>query len=228
MSYSIISGSGELVECNLGEKLKELYDNIYLEIDNIKDKYKEIIKGIVVDKKKYDHVLSKLISIFNSKDSEELVNVLNKLNESYSPYNHYKFFLQKFKLEELLQKSFKSLLIKHGILPSNIYEDMHLIYKLSKDAKYKRSNQLKESINKFENLLYQSNFVSPVLNEYKKNNKPYIIPKHNLKGIVELLAIIESIDKLKLIQISLFKEINELYLSSHCLINEINLFNQNC
>lgn len=228
MSYSTITGSGEVVQCNLGEKVRELYENIYLEIDNIKSKYKEIIKGIVVDKKKYDHVLLSIINIFNSNSSEDLIEKLNRLNSSYNAFIHYKFFLQKFKLEEGLHKSFKSVLSKYNKSPSGVYEDMHTIYNLAKSKKYKRAEELKKNIYSFENLLYSSKFDSIYLEEYKKNNKPYVIPKITLKGIVELNSIVESIDKLKGIHNALFNDINNLYKSSQELIHEVNLFNQTC
>ncbi len=51
MEISIVGANGSSLTYDLSDKLCELYDSIYMEIDNIKSSYKEVCKGIVIDSK---------------------------------------------------------------------------------------------------------------------------------------------------------------------------------
>ncbi len=208
MNISIIGAGGNIVNCNLHSKISEIYDSIYLEVDSVKEKYKDIIKGIVVDKTKFEYILSSLVSIFKCNSVEELVQLLNELNSSFHTSPHIKFFLNRFELSKHLYKSIDKILSSTGTASVSLYDDLYFI-----SSHYSNKNLL-DLLNKFVDRVHLCRFENEEMAEFKKNNPSSVfinMEKNSLKGAVELNRIILSIDRLYELHRSMFCDINEVY-----------------
>lgn len=214
MSYNVVGSGGHVVECRLDNKISEIYDLIYLETETIKEKYKGIVKGIIVDKKRYDHILQSLASAFKCNSSDELIALLNSLNSSLSASEHIKFFFERFELSSYLYYSVEKMLksLNPPADSKNLYDDLYSILYSIKNTNPSVAAELEIQLDSFLKKAYESGFESNCLSSLKKKyDKPYIIEGSSLKGIKELNSIVLSIDRLHEIHICLYCEISEMY-----------------
>lgn len=214
MSYSVVGSGGHVVECRLDNKISEIYDLIYLETETIKEKYKGIVKGIVVDKKRYDHILHSLSSAFKCNGSDELITLLNNLNSSLSANEHIKFFFERFELSSYLYYSVEKMLksLNPPVDSKNLYDNLYSILYSIKNTNPSVAAELEIEIKSFVKKAYDSVFEPDCVSSLKKKyDKPYIIEDSSIKGIKELNSIVLSIDRLHEIHICLYCEISKLY-----------------
>lgn len=214
MSYSVVGSGGHVVECRLDNKISEIYDLIYLETETVKEKYRDIVKGIIVDKKRYDHILQSLAAAFKCNGSGELIALLNKLNSSLSTNDHIKFFFERFELSSYLYYSVEKMLksLTPPVDSKNLYDDLYSIVYSIKNINAAAAAELETELKSFLERAYSSEFEPDYVYSLKKKyDKPYIIEDSSLKGIKELNSIVVSIDRLHEIHICLYCEISEMY-----------------
>lgn len=214
MTTSIIGAGGKIIECNFEDKIAELYDTIYIEVDTIKERYVDVIKGVIIDNNKFDHIIKSFLKIFRTKSCEELIKVLNDLNTSYAPSVHIKFLFDKFDISDNLNTSIDKKLKDINKKNTNLYENVISIYSHYNDK------ELQEIFNKF---------VESVENGYIENIKlkkdhpeNVIISMNECKTSKDLNQLISSIDKLKIIQKYIISDICDIYKNMNNITNKIN------
>ncbi len=222
---SIISGGGEIVNCNLDSKISEIYDSIYLEVESIKTKYKEIVKGIVVDESKYNFIVSNLVKAFKCQNKKELYGLLNILNSSYSSDKHIKFFLERFNLSKHLYDSIDLFMKKNALDSTNLFDDLYNIYEIIK--KTKNTNMTDEYKKYLDNLIsavHKSRFDN---NCIEKDKIKKIVLDESINGLISINNIIKSIDNVYSIHMCMFEEINNFYKIISKITSIINNINKN-
>jgi len=217
---SIIGGDGSLIEANFSDKMSEVYDNMYMEIDNIKKSYKNVISGVVVDKSKYDHIFSKLMYIFDTESYEDMVSVINYLNSSYSYGPHIKFLFKRFGLNETLYNSIDSFFEKNKeVKSSNLFDDISTIGRIAKLSNIDSINKL---FNKFVMLIHQTRFIDDdVKNKFSHKFRENKIVIGELRSKKELSDIMKALDLLKEMHQFMFPEIKKNYICMIQLSSEI-------
>jgi hypothetical protein len=89
-------------EHTLEDKIQEIYDSIYLQVDLVNDNYSEVIKGIIVDPAKFEYVTSKLVGAFKEESIETLSALLERLTASNVPYVHIQWLFCNYRLNDHL------------------------------------------------------------------------------------------------------------------------------
>lgn len=215
MTTSIIGAGGEIVECNFGNKISELYDSIYIEVETIKERYNDIIKGIVVDNNKFDHIVKSLLNTFKVKNCKELIKLLNSLNASYAPSIHIKFFFDKFGISDDLITSIDKKLKDINKKNINLYENIISIYS------YYNDKELEKIFNLFVKSVENGYLENPKLKKNHPNN--IIISLDECKNNKDLNQIMFSIERLQLIHTFIISDITEIYKNMNNITNKINL-----
>ncbi len=124
------------VERNLSDKIDEVHDSLFLESRFLKAKYKEIHSGIVIDSKKFDHVLERICDIFGVNGHEELAILLDGLNRNNIPSIYCRFIYDKFGLSTHLSESVIGYLTKMSIpIPQNTYDCLSIVVEKNPELK---------------------------------------------------------------------------------------------
>lgn len=214
MTTSIIGAGGKIVECNFGDKISELYDTIYIEVETIKERYGDIVKGVIIDNNKFEHVNKSFLKIFKVNSCKELIKLLNNLNASYAPSVHIKFLFDKFGINDDLNTSIDKKLKDINKNNINLYENIISIYSYYNDKELQKIfNTFVESVEK------GSNEDSKLKKNYP--NK-VIISLDECKNSKDLNQIISSIDKLQLIHKAIILDITSIYENMNNITNKIN------
>lgn len=222
---SVISGSGEIINSNLDSKISEIYDSIYLEVESIKTKYKEIVKGVVVDENKYNLIISNLVKSFKCQDKKELYELLNSLNSSYSSNVHIKFFLERFNLNSHLYDSIDLFMKKNNWVSTNLFDDLYIINENIKKTKDTISAiKYKKYLDELMTAVHKSRFKNTCI---KKDKIKKIVLDESINGLITINNIIESINSVYSIHICMFEEINEFYQIISKITSIINTINKN-
>jgi len=220
---NIVSGSGEIIKSNLDSKISEIYDSIYLEVESIKTKYKEIVKGIVVDEKRYNLILNNLIRAFKCLDKKELYELLDKLNSSYSADKHIKFFLERFSLSKPIYDSVDLFMSRHNLEPTNLFDDLNTISDIIRKSDTQNIySKYKKCLNDLIMAVHKSRFENKCINKPKKK----ILLNDSVNGLVSINNIIESIDNIYNMHICMFDEINNFYILILNITTIINTMNK--
>lgn len=212
MTTSIIGAGGQIVECNFEDKISELFDSLYIKVEAIKEKYVDIISGVIVDKTKFKHIMTVLMENFNVKDCNSLKLLLNKLNTTNLPITHVKFFLDRFNLSDDLNNSIDKKLKDMNKKNTNMYENIISIYSHYKDK------ELKDLFNKF----VKSVEAKQKENDLLKKNQTDLILLDVCNNHKDLTKIIASIDKLQSKHKLLMADITEIYKYINDMTNRIN------
>lgn len=217
MEINIIGASGEIITYDLRDKLQELYDSIYLEIDNVNNTYKNVCKGIVIDNKVFNHIVQKLISIFDCLTYEEFYTKLNMLSLDNTVSTHAKFLFSKIKVQQRLDESLKKYLNKHSVdVSDDVVDNLFSVKQIEYNLNNTKFDKLFDSF--LENT-YKSRFIHEDASLVDKT----IISVEELKGCKDLSNILTSIDNIKKKHIKMFKSIENIYVSTLSIINYINL-----
>jgi hypothetical protein len=212
MTTSIIGASGQIVECNFEDKISELFDSLYIKVESIKEKYVDIINGVIIDKTKFNHIMTVLMENFNVKDCNSLKLLLNQLNTTNLPITHVKFFLDRFNLSNDLNNSIDKKLKDINKKNTNMYENIISIYSHYKDK------ELKDMFNKF----VKSVESKQKENDLLKKNQDDLILLDSCNNHKDLTKIIDSIDKLQSKHKLIMSDITEIYKYINDMTNRIN------
>ncbi len=215
MTTSIIGASGQIIECNFEDKISEIFDSLYIKVEAIREKYMDIIDGVIIDKTKFNHIISVLIETFNVKDCKELILLLNKLNSASSAITHIKFFLDRFNLSNDLNVSIDKKLKDMNKKNTNIYENIISIYSYYNDKK------LKDLFNKFVKSIESKQNENTLLKKNQDLNDLLLLEE--CKNSKELTKVISSIDKLQVKHKIIISDITEIYRNINDITNRINL-----
>lgn len=196
------------VEYNLSDKIEEVFDSLHSESSLIRNKYKGVISGIVIDEKKLKHVRDALMRMFVAEDFSELIATLNKLNESKAPCTHIKFFFDKFKLDEHLMKAVDDYSERHGLKKlDSTYDSLWAIANNDTD--------LKCDVREFVKSIHLSRFVPAAprfagLSAYKKiSEQP------------EMSEVMSALERLETLQQILLPEIKKNFNQMNILAEKI-------
>jgi hypothetical protein len=214
MTTSIIGAGGQIVECNFEDKISEIFDNLYIKVEAIKEKYIDIINGVVIDKTKFNHIMTVLIETFNVKDCKELILLLNKLNSSNLKITHIKFFLDRFNLSNDLNTSIDKKLKDMNKKNTNMYENIISIYS------YYNDKELKNLFAKFVNSIESKQKENIVLKKNQSDDD--LIMLEECKNNKDLTKIITSINKLQSKHKIIILDITEIYRNMNNITNRIN------
>ncbi len=212
MEISIVGANGSSLTYDLSDKLCELYDSIYMEIDNIKSSYKEVCKGIVIDSKLFNHIIQKLQDLFNASDYEDLASVLNTLCLDNKISTHANFLFSKINIQSQFEQSINSYLKKNNKQVSDdIVDNIFLIKQLENNHKFNKLFDI------FLHNTYTSRFAHP------KAKSSAIISLDELRSCKDIAKILSAIEAIKKKHMEMYDTIEELYKSTLSLINYINL-----
>jgi predicted NAD-dependent protein-ADP-ribosyltransferase YbiA (DUF1768 family) len=214
MEVNIIGSNGGSFTMDLSDKLAEIYDSLYLEIDNIKNSYKDICKGIVIDNTRFQHIVNKILKIFKVDSYEILINTLNRLMEDDKLSTHANFIFSKFNISDMMFNSVDQYLTaKKLIISDDLIENLYTI-KINMN-----SQEYSKHYTSFIDTTYNSGFIN---NECKLIEKKYIKTKE-LRNCLELNSVLDSIQLIKKKHTIMFNDLKELYISTLNIINIINL-----
>jgi L-2-hydroxyglutarate oxidase LhgO len=175
-------------ERTLEDKIQEIYDRIYLQVDLVSENYSGVIKGIIVDPAKFEHVTSKLVSAFNEESIETLSALLDRLTASNVPYVHIQWLFCNYRLNDHLLTAVDTY-FKREV--SDIYTALSNI------------PQVRKELDGLVRATHKSKFAVKV-----ETCKDKITSQ---SGSVKLIQIVQKIKKLHEIHESMQPIINEVY-----------------
>lgn len=220
MEISIIGAGGNALTYDLSDKLSELYDSIYLEIDNVNNTYKDICKGIIIDNKVFNHILNKLMNLFDCSDHTEFYNKLNMLSLDDKVSTHANFLFSKIQVQQQLDDTLKKYLNSKNV---NVSQDVVDNLFSVKQIEYVSNNTRRGEFDKLFNSFLENTYRSRYEHNKAKNEDRFIISIDELRSCKDLSNILKSIDNIKKKHMKMFKEIEKLYISTLSIINYINL-----
>lgn len=221
MEISISGANGSNIKLDLSDKLTEIYDSIYLEIDNIKTTYKSICKGVIIDNNKFQHIVKKILDIFEVSNYKDLIICLNQLIEDDTVATHANFIFSKLKLSDMLYSSVNTYLKLINI----DYSNLDLLEKLYIIKNHINTNEFNKEYNKFIDITYKSGLINLEVKSNFGLSREYIDIKE-LRNYSELNSIMSSIDLIKKKHNIMFNNFKDLYISILSIINTINLILQ--
>jgi len=142
MSISIIGSNGKSLSIITDDKLLNLFNDIELEYNLLKDKYLEKDNIILINDEHYNHFLNQLIDLFNvgieGDNSQVIINFIQKHNNLYKLYPHVKEMIKKYdlllNLNNIISNIKEKLNLSNTDINHNLYKDIKLILKKIKNG----------------------------------------------------------------------------------------------